>query len=130
MSDALNQPTDGTTFSLFLRGVLLVLIQLFTLPYRIIVASISSLASWGGKGRVPSSNSEFPVLTFMIVDLKPLAIVVVVLVSVLTAIPSYGTSLLLGYLMLPVVSYGFEIASMLISAVNSLKKLEKQNQRD
>lgn len=117
---------DSSNFKDFLRGLLLVALQVFTLPYRIILSSIASLADWGRKGRLPSTESDFPVLTFVIVDLKPFVIILTVVFAVLAAIPTFGTSLIFGYLMLPVISYSFEIVALFISGVNSLKKIERK----
>lgn len=116
--------SHGSALS-FMIGMLLVFIQIFVLPYRILLNSIKDLAKWGEAKKIPSSDSDFPVLTFVIVDFKPFLIVLFALWSVIMVFFTFGISLVIGYLAIPFISYGFEIAALFISAANNLKRLSK-----
>lgn len=121
----MNESTQSS-FVEFLKGLLLVILQVLMLPYRLILSSFESLGKWGRNGKLPSTDSEFPVITFITIDLKPFAIIFVCVMAILLAIPSFGSSLIVGYLLLPLVAYWFEILAMFVAAVNSLKKIERK----
>lgn len=114
------------SFFHFLKGLLLVVLQIAVLAYRLILSSIKSLGNYGRTGRLPSSGSEFPVRTLTATYLKPFAIILTCVMAILLAIPTFGASLFFGVLLVLVVAYGFEVVGMLVAAVNSSKEIERK----
>jgi hypothetical protein len=56
-----------------LFGILLILVSFFTTPYTVLVRACTNLAEWGQARRLPTSESEIPVLTYFTIVGRPLA---------------------------------------------------------
>ena len=52
-------------------GLLLVIVEIFVLPWRLISRAAVTLATWGSSRILPTSQSELPVATFITVVLRP-----------------------------------------------------------
>jgi hypothetical protein len=123
-------------------ALLLVILQFLVLPATVIRNALVDLSQWGKEGRLPSSVSEFPVLTFLVVVLRPFVIIVYLIVALLWLIimacagsdygmeMSYGTRtflLILGcigvYFYTSVIALIYDLLSLGIRVANNVKKL-------
>jgi hypothetical protein len=61
----------------FFFGLLLVLVQVFVLPYELLKKAGTTLSSWGKSKVLPTAQSDLPVLTFLTVVIRPAVHVIV-----------------------------------------------------
>jgi len=54
-------------------GILLIVVSFFTTPFTVLVRACMNLAEWGKARRLPTAESEIPVLTYFTVVGRPLA---------------------------------------------------------
>ena len=124
----------------FCQGALHVFRNYFTMPTQLLGSSALKLSEWGITRRLPSSDSEQPVLTYFCIVLKPLFHWFVQLAFLLAGFFVFIGRLeskkgnpfeslfvmiiiwILGFLIQPFVSILFELSGLFVSMANNLKK--------
>jgi polyferredoxin len=131
-------------FGSSLFGLLLVIVEIFVLPWRLIKGAACTLASWGSSRRLPTSESSLPVATFITIVLRPayhilltviggLVVVVMSLHEMFSHEGSFieGVGELIGgivaiYFANFIVGAIFDWISILVQMANSLKNIERK----
>jgi hypothetical protein len=121
-------------------GLLLVLINVLTLPFHLLKRSAMSLANWGENRTLPTAQSDLPVLTFLIVVLRPVFHLLFTVLGVLGCLGYVLTSQqppgekVVILLLVPVgiylfnfaIGFFFDCISVFIVMANSLKNIERK----
>jgi len=125
-------------------GLLLVIVEIFVLPWRLISRSATTLASWGSSRILPTSQSDLPVATFITVVLRPAVHILLTVIGWLGVVIysiylmcSRNSSVSDGIKMLvvgfPTVYFAnllvgaiFDVISIGIQMANSLRNIEKK----
>jgi len=125
-------------------GLLLVVVEIFVLPWRLIKGAAGTLASWGSSRILPTSQSDLPVVTFITVVLRPAVHMLLTVIGWLGVIGfsiyqmcsrngsvSDGFRTLIGglvavYFANLLVGLIFDSISIAIQMANSLKNIERK----
>ncbi|HSI83220.1 MAG TPA: DUF4339 domain-containing protein [Candidatus Methylacidiphilales bacterium] len=130
----------------FFWGLVLVFVQCFTIPWTLIANSALTLSRWGTENALPTKESEFPALTFLLVVIRPCIHIVFTIVGIiaslvgavlpflvginLTAIISASVSLFGGlvgtYFLNIYIALIFEGGALLLSIYNSIKSMDSK----
>jgi GYF domain 2 len=140
MKTAMAQFEFGSSFF----GLLLVIVEIFVLPWRLIKGAACTLASWGSSRRLPTSQSDLPVATFITVVLRPAYHILLTVIGGLVVIAmslydmfsrdgsfSEGVKILIGgivaiYFANLIVGAIFDGMSILVQTANSLRNIERK----
>ena len=117
MAEKVVQTVKSMPIGDMLIGTLLVFLSFFTTPFAVLSRSFSNLAEWGSARRLPTSDSELPVLTYFTIVGRPLAHVAWLVVWFLIGIVSLfsgGMSLTSSREIFPSYNFGKAIAGMAI----------------
>lgn len=128
-----------------LVGILLIVVSFFTTPFTVLVRACTNLAEWGKARRLPTSESEIPVLTYLTIVGRPLAhvlwflflflggIVVLFTGSPLSHYYNFGEAIvmmllcwLLAYFGQLLVGLICESGSVLVRMANDINKIAKR----
>lgn len=124
----------------FTRGIVRVILKWFTLPAQVLGDSARQLSKWGETGRLPTEDSDVPVLTFGNVIMKPV-IHWLVFVSFLCPAIIYPflpglffqqflvalSIVMAGYMIQPFISLFFELGSLGVHIANDIKRMSHRN---
>lgn len=81
--------TAKLDWAAFIFGLLLVLVEIFVLPGRLLHGAAMTLANWGRKRKLPSTQSHLPVATFFTVVFRPAChILCTVVVAIIVCVVS------------------------------------------
>jgi hypothetical protein len=143
-ADQIRRVITGIAWGALLLALLLILLQFFTMPWSLLRKAAHDLTEWGRRRMLPSARSELPVLTFLMVVLRPAVHLVCtlafLLVGLFTLFHRSGFMgmerglterifsclgiWLLGYFSNVVIGFFFDSISVFVQMANSLKKLE------
>lgn len=133
--------TQGVRFGSVLFALLMILIELWVMPARLFMRAMKDLSDWGASRRLPSSESEMPVVTYNCVVMRPVIhllftlIVFVIGASQLTG-PSWNrpplwlvllATPLLAYFGQIVVSLVFENLGLVVRTANNLATIARNS---
>jgi hypothetical protein len=76
----------GIGFFSLLFGVLLVIIESFILPGRVLWRALTDLSDWGRAGRLPTTETDLPVLTYQVVVVRAITHLLVTIGCLLLAL--------------------------------------------
>jgi hypothetical protein len=122
--------------SLF-RALLMIILKQFTLPYELLRKSALDLTEWGSKRTLPSSRSDLPVMTFIVVVMRPLWHLILTVAGFLAGLaflldngrlteklPWCMLCWVAGYFGNVVLGFFFDSAAVFVQMANSLKRIE------
>lgn len=123
-------------------GIWLFIKKIFTLSWEIVRRSAIEVAEWGNKRALPTDESELPVITFIAIVSKPIAIFLYCIGVVLAALvwpiiflvsgevlyaPFAFIGLLVGgYLALPIIALYFDLIALGVLTVNKISNIERK----
>ncbi|PTX92158.1 hypothetical protein DB346_24755 [Verrucomicrobia bacterium LW23] len=139
------------TFGSIVWGFLLVIGQCFMLPWTLIYNSAITLGEWGRAGELPTKDSEFKALTFLLVVIRPGIHLIFTILGILGSIGYAGfmVMLLMNSNMLSAIATGvgallggiisvyflnvyvaliFESGALILSIYNSLSSIDKKTE--
>lgn len=117
-----------------LIGILLIVVSFFTTPFTVLVRACNNLAEWGKARRLPTAESEIPVLTYFTVVGRPLAHVlwlfgcfiagiVMLFTGAIIMLPLFWLAAYFGQLVVGLVC---ESGSVLVRMANDVNKIAKR----
>ena len=133
-------------FGSMIFGILLVFLEYFILPWRLIKRSALTLASWGRSRILPTGQSDLPILTFITVLYRPIVHVLVTVIGILFVVVvgiitmfhhsdqdsfMHGMCILIVgpiavYLVNFYIGLIFDVISIVVQMANSLRNIERK----
>jgi len=127
----------------FIFGLLLVLVEICVLPWRLLSRAAMTLADWGRKRMLPSTQSDLPVATFFTVILRPAVYILNTIIggfvvcvmsctimrdwdSVAKGLEMLGVGFIGLYFQNIIIGAIFDFISLPIVIANSLRNIERK----